>query len=192
MARRRHTVRPFLPVVGALVITAVAIGPVKLWTKRMAPSAYFDPHPELLFHDPTGTSTLWCKASTPCSYPSGHVVNTVVWYGVLAVLLAGLVSRPTILAIRSVVPAVVVFTTTYLSFHWLTDGIAGLLLGLFLNRVLIRVPWDAIPLGRLDRSGWGGPYFAAPPGEPQTPAQDQPLPPPPGAHPKRSARPRSS
>ena len=41
-----------------------------------------------------------------------------------------------------IAPPVIVFcTTVYLNFHWLTDSIAGLLLGVLLARLLVRVPW---------------------------------------------------
>jgi membrane-associated phospholipid phosphatase len=148
LTRRHHTVRPFLLVIGAFVITYVTIGPLKIWTDRLAASEKHDPHPELLFH-----------ASSGMSYPSGHVVNAIVWYGVLAALLTGVLRPGLVLAIRYAAPAILLFTTTYLSFHWLTDGLAAILLGLFLDRVLQRVPWDAIPLGRLERAGWAGPFY---------------------------------
>jgi hypothetical protein len=78
------------------------------------------------------------------SYPSGHVANALVWYGVIALLLGALVTVPprVHLAIRLVPPVIVFCTTTYLSFHWLTDSIAGLFLGLILTRLMARVPWD--------------------------------------------------
>ncbi|WP_238008779.1 phosphatase PAP2 family protein [Dactylosporangium sp. AC04546] len=151
MTRRRHTIRPFLLVVGAFALTYVTIGPLKLWTDRLAASEPTDPHPELLFHAEQGMS-----------YPSGHVVNAIVWYGVLAALLTGVLRPGLVLAIRYTVPLVLLFTTTYLSFHWLSDGLAAILLGLLLDRVLQRAPWDAVPLGRIDRAGWGAPFFAGP------------------------------
>ena len=58
-------------------------------------------------------------------------------------------------------PAIVLVTTTYLSFHWITDGLAAILLGLLLDRILRRVPWDAIPLGRLERRPAGSHVQAA-------------------------------
>jgi hypothetical protein len=152
MARARHTVRPFLLVVGAFVITYVTIGPLKLWTDRTAPSDHKVPNPELLFHYDPGLS-----------YPSGHVVNAIVWYGVLATLLTGVLGPRVVTAIRYTVPLVLVFTTTWLSFHWITDGLAALLLGLFLQRILQRIPWDAVPLGD---SAWTGPFY-----ETQAPAR---------------------
>ncbi|GAA0710502.1 phosphatase PAP2 family protein [Dactylosporangium roseum] len=152
MTRRRHTVRPFLPVIGAFALTYVTIGPLKVWTDRLAASNPDDPHPELLFH-----------AADGMSYPSGHVVNAIVWYGVLATLLTGVLRPGAVLAIRSAAPLILLFTTTYLSFHWLTDGLAAILLGLLLDRLLQRTPWDAVPLGdRLDRAGWAAPYFDPP------------------------------
>jgi membrane-associated phospholipid phosphatase len=136
---RGRTVRPFLPVIAAFVLTYLTIGPLKLWTDRAAASSHIQ-HPEWLFHDPTGLS-----------YPSGHVVNAIVWYGVLAYLLRGILSERQRLAVRYGAPAIVLLTTTYLSFHWITDGLAAILLGLVLDRILGRVPWDAIPLGKLER-----------------------------------------
>jgi membrane-associated phospholipid phosphatase len=50
--------------------------------------------------------------------------------------------------LRIAPPATVIVTTTYLGFHWLTDAAAGLLLGLLLDRVLGRIPWTDLPLGR--------------------------------------------
>jgi membrane-associated phospholipid phosphatase len=157
-ARRRHSVRPFLPVIGGFVVTYCTIGPLKIWTDRLAASNTVDPRPELLFHDPTGMS-----------YPSGHVVNAIVWYGVLALLLGSAVNATTRRILRYGAPAIVLFTTTYLSFHWITDGIAAILLGVLLDRLLQRVRWDSIPLGRrLTATGWAGPAALdrdEPPGE---------------------------
>jgi membrane-associated phospholipid phosphatase len=139
LAVRRRSVRPFLPVAGAFIITYLAIGPLKLWTDRAAASSHI-PHPEWLFHDPSGLS-----------YPSGHVVNAIVWYGVLAYLLRHVLTERQRLIVRYGAPALVLVTTTYLSYHWITDGLAAILLGLLLDRFLRRVPWEAIPLGRLER-----------------------------------------
>jgi membrane-associated phospholipid phosphatase len=148
-AVRGRTVRPFLPVIAAFGLTYLTIGPLKLWTDRAAASSHIQ-HPEWLFHDPTGLS-----------YPSGHVVNAIVWYGVLAYLLRGVLSERQRLAVRYGAPAIVLATTTYLSFHWITDGLAAILLGLLLDRVLRRVPWDAIPLGKLERPPAGAHVQAA-------------------------------
>jgi membrane-associated phospholipid phosphatase len=61
---------------------------------------------------------------------------------------------------------VIVFCTTiYTGFHWLTDSVAGALLGLVLARLIERVPWDSVPLPRL--RGWERPVGF-------TPASDRP------------------
>jgi len=77
-------------------------------------------------------------------YPGGHAANTVVWYGVLLALAIGLCyayGRPTPprwvrVTVRIVPPVVVLCTTTCLSYHWFTDGLAGLALGLTVDRAL--------------------------------------------------------
>jgi membrane-associated phospholipid phosphatase len=92
------------------------------------------------------------------SYPSGHVENALVWYGVIALLLGALVAvpPPVRVALRVIPPIIVFCTTTYLAFHWLTDSIAGLFLGLILTRLMARVPWDAVWLPPLP-NGWNRP-----------------------------------
>jgi len=47
-------------------------------------------------------------------------------------------------AVRVVPVVVVSVVTTYLGFHWLTDTVAGLLLGLFIVGLLNRVDWARI------------------------------------------------
>lgn len=167
LAVRLHSVRPLLPPVVAFVFSYFTIGPLKVWTARPAPSAsvkepYLPPEQTLpLFQD-----ELPLRFAQ--SYPSGHVANAILWYGVLALLLAPLlrsfgrtVPPRLVTVIRTVPPVVVLFTTTYLGWHWLTDSVAGLLLGLLLDRLLHRVPWDDVPLpGRL--RGWDRPFISYP------------------------------
>ena len=83
------------------------------------------------------------------------MANALVWYGVIAALagaLAGGLSPRTLILLRLVPPIVVFCTTTYLAFHWITDSIAGLFLGLVLTRLMARVPWETMPLPRLSRA----------------------------------------
>ncbi len=134
---RQRSIRPLLPVVVAFILTFFTIGPLKVATARAAPHY----GPVELFASPD-----------QLSYPSGHVGNSIVWYGVLALLLSSYLRPRLRTALRLVPPAVVCVVTTYLGFHWLTDTIAGLLIGLFLDRLMARVPWQRIPLPRrLDR-----------------------------------------
>ncbi|HEU4422146.1 MAG TPA: phosphatase PAP2 family protein [Pilimelia sp.] len=151
---RTRSVRPLLVIAATFVVTYVTIGPLKLLTDRGYPHAEHLPHPERLFSDPVGGT----------AYPSGHVANAVVWYGVIALLLAALLraygrrapGRAANWALRVLPVAVVFATTTYLGYHWLTDAVAGLLLGLLIDRMLRRAPWDTLPLP--DRlAGWRQP-----------------------------------
>ncbi|TDC77757.1 phosphatase PAP2 family protein [Micromonospora sp. KC606] len=163
LAVRLRSVRPVLPPVLAFALTTLTIGPLKVWTARPAPSAsvkepYLSPEQTL----PMFQHDLPVRFAQ--SYPSGHVANAIVWYGVIALLLVPLLrtvgrGMPPRLAtaIRVAPPLVVLFTTTYLGWHWLTDSVAGLLLGLLLDRLLRRVPWDGVPLpGRM--RAWGSPF----------------------------------
>jgi uncharacterized membrane protein YkvA (DUF1232 family)/membrane-associated phospholipid phosphatase len=146
---RTRSVRPLLLFLAAYGSTYLTLGGLKLWLDRAAPHNRHVPHPERLF-----TGGL--------SYPSGHVTNAIVWYGVLVMLLVALLPRGLPAgwrrALRVVPPVIVAGTTTYLGFHWLTDGAAGLLLGLALDRVLHGIRWDRLPLGRrLAARGWDAP-----------------------------------
>lgn len=140
---RRHSVRPVLPVAVAFLLTFGTLTPLKAWTDRAAPHATV-PHPERL-------------GSGGVSYPSGHLTNAIVWYGVLALLLAPWLPVLWRRVIRVAPPVVLCITTVYLGYHWVTDTVAGLLLGLVLGRIMDRIPWDRIPLGaRLRKAGWDG------------------------------------
>jgi membrane-associated phospholipid phosphatase len=145
LAWRRHSVRPVLPVAAAFVLTFGTLTPLKAWTDRAAPHAFALAHPERL-------------GSGGVSYPSGHLTNAVVWYGVLALLLAPWLPAALRWVVRVAPPAVLGVTTVYLGFHWLTDTLAGLAVGLVLDRIMRRIRWDGVPLGRFLRAaGWDGP-----------------------------------
>ena len=144
-AWRRRLLWPPLLFAAAFVLTAATIGPLKLWLDRAAPHSKL-PDKAVLFNSdaPAGEYLL--------GYPSGHVANALVWYFVIAVLADAVLAsfdRPPLsprarLALRLLPPAVVFVTTTYLAFHWITDSVAGLLLGLVLMRLLARVPWHTL------------------------------------------------
>jgi membrane-associated phospholipid phosphatase len=145
-ARRHRSIRPLLVFVAAFVLLYLTIGPLKIWFSRAAPHSTLADRVDLFNNLPPGEYGL--------SYPSGHVANALIWYGVIALLASTLVTLPprARLALRVLPPAIVFCTTTYLAFHWITDSVAGLFLGLVLTRLMARVRWDDIPLPRL--GGW--------------------------------------
>ena len=113
VAWRRRTLRPVLAVVAAFVLTVVTTESFKWIVDRPAP------------HAVTGGGV---------SYPSGHAVNSIVWYAVLCAFLA---PPPRLRAlIRWAPPVILVGTNVYLGFHWITDMVAGLLLGLLIETAL--------------------------------------------------------
>jgi membrane-associated phospholipid phosphatase len=149
---RRRSIRPFLVFAGAFVLLYLTIGPLKIWLDRAAP-AFTGPDKLILFNE-------YASGAKAVSYPSGHLANSLVWYGVIAVLVGALLraydrrplsTRGQVL-IRALPPAILFVTTIYTGFHWLTDSVAGLLLGLVLTRLMARVRWDRVPLPRL--GGW--------------------------------------
>ncbi|WP_436525833.1 phosphatase PAP2 family protein [Actinoplanes sp. HUAS TT8] len=149
---RTRSVRALFPFIAAYVVTYLTIGPMKLYFDRAAPS-YQGPFKVEMFNPVA--SGIYSR-----SYPSGHMGNSLVWYAVLGILIAALLGRALtrreFLAIR-VLPVTIVFATTvYTGFHWLTDSIAGLLLGLLLARLVERIPWNTIPL---PQRPWTGPAF---------------------------------
>jgi membrane-associated phospholipid phosphatase len=150
-AVRVRSIRPMLPVVVGFVSAYALIVALKMVGDRAAPHSPV-PDPVRIFHHPPG----W-------SYPSGHVANAVYLFGVLVVVVDVLRRgfgrtelRPAVRRLLRVgPPTIVIITTTYLGFHWLTDAAAGLLLGLLLDRALRRIPWADLPLGRRPTDhGW--------------------------------------
>jgi len=138
LARHRRAVWPVLTVVAAFLLAGIAIMPLKLWTDRAAPKSRLPDKVEIFNDLPPGEYDL--------SYPSGHLVNTIVWYAVLALLLAPWLRPVARRWLRTAPPVIVFCTTIYLNFHWLTDSVAGLLLGVVLGRILMRVPWEHLRL----------------------------------------------
>jgi membrane-associated phospholipid phosphatase len=154
LLRRTRSIRAAFPFVAAFVLTYITVGPLKIWADRAAPG-FEGPDKAVMFNP-------FADGVKAMSYPSGHMANSLAWYAVIALLTAALLGRPLRrwenLAIR-VVPVTIIFcTTVYTGFHWLTDSVAGLLLGLVLARIIDRIRWDAIPL---PRSRWSGPAFRA-------------------------------
>jgi hypothetical protein len=148
---RTRSVRAVFPFITAFVLTYITIGPLKIWAGRAAPRFDGPDKTEMFNPHASGAAAM--------SYPSGHMGNSLVWYGVIALLAAALLRRP--LTAREsflirFLPVVILFcTTVYTGFHWLTDSIVGVFLGLVLIHLIDRIRWDRIPLPSLN--GWNRP-----------------------------------
>jgi membrane-associated phospholipid phosphatase len=154
LVHRTRSARAALPFVAAYLVTYLTIGPMKLFFDRAAPS-YQGPYKTEMFNPvASGTDSR--------SFPSGHLGNSLVWYAVIAILAVALLRRALtrweVFAIRVLPVLIVLVTTVYTGFHWLTDSVAGLLLGVVLARILERIAWDRVPLPNL--RGWERPAFS--------------------------------
>ena len=95
------------------------------------------PAPPAPLHETDGPSVSELFTSigtaTANSFPSGHMMRTVIAYGLLAFVVRRLTSSPRVrtLAVAGAVAlcAVMAFDRLYLDVHWESDVIGGLLLG---------------------------------------------------------------
>jgi membrane-associated phospholipid phosphatase len=134
VAWRRRTWQPLLRFVSALALLTMTVYAFKYGVGRAAPP-------------------LHRVHAEGQSYPSGHAPNSVLMWG-LAAWLAAEYDLPARLrrcldAARYTAPGLTCLAMLLLDYHWLTDLVAGLAIGVLLLRVLHLV-FD----GRLGR--WGG------------------------------------
>jgi len=93
------------------------------------------PHPPTSLSEPDGPSiSQLLQSSGPMnSFPSGHMLRTVIVYGLLAFVIRRLSRSPRVraLAVAAAIAAIVVmaFDRLYLDVHWESDVIGALLLG---------------------------------------------------------------
>lgn len=143
-------IQPALYVFVAAALLAPTVLLLKAVTERGAPSSTLPPEQTAELFGPLPPGEY------DAGFPGGHAANTIVWYGVLLALVITLLHeygrgdppRAVRVAVRVVPPVIVISASTYLSFHWITDGLAGLALGLALDRVLAMLGpywWDTVP-----------------------------------------------
>jgi hypothetical protein len=140
LAVRRRTLVPLVRVVVALGLLTVVVYSFKWGTGRTAPA-----YPGSFFHRDGG------------SYPSGHVANAVLMWGVarwqaVEFGLPAAVQRATWL-LSVVGPVVAGVAMVALDFHWVTDAVVGLAVGLLLLGVVHAL--DALVLSRWVRARAG-------------------------------------
>ncbi|MCD0443750.1 phosphatase PAP2 family protein [Glycomyces sp. A-F 0318] len=142
LAWRGRSVRPLLAflaaygMAGAVLVLKYALPRVYPHWPRPEPGPYAEAAQAVLFTalEPSG------------AYPSGHVLNTIVWYGFI-VFLVGAHMRPWQRGLlRLAPPVIVILSTTYVAFHWFTDTPGGLLIGMVILRTVQRVSWDTMEL----------------------------------------------
>lgn len=120
---RTRNWKVLLPWLAAFALTYLTIGPVKIWSMRTSPNSEGPDAVE--FFNKFDTYTM--------GYPSGHVVNAIVWWAVIAILWRHI-------PFMRIAPPIIVFVTTiYLGHHWLTDNLAAVALGLLIDRLVRRV-----------------------------------------------------
>ena len=90
--------------------------------------------PQSLSHtDGPSVSELVSGPTAGNSFPSGHMLRTVIVYGLLAFVIRRLSPSPALrmlaLAVAIVIVVVVAFDRLYLDVHWESDVVGGLLLG---------------------------------------------------------------
>lgn len=125
LAWRRRTVRPVVLLAVALALVGVAVTVAKRAVGRSMPATD-------VLHGTAGQT-----------FPSGHVPTAVVLWGLLAWLAAEYqlprrLTRP-LGVLRWLAPALVFVAMVLLDYHWLTDVVAGLALGIVLLRVVPEV-----------------------------------------------------
>ncbi len=143
LAWRRRTVLPLVRVLVALALLTIAVYALKHGTGRTAPA-----FPGSFFFTPDGAS-----------FPSGHVANAVLMWGVARWLAAeyGLPVRvqQAFRLLHVLGPLATAVAMVSLDFHWVTDAVVGAAVGVLLLGVVHTL--DALVLSRWVRAQAGRP-----------------------------------
>jgi undecaprenyl-diphosphatase len=84
---------------------------------------------KVLVHRPRPPVAQSLVTPTGWSFPSGHAVNAAAAYGLLASLVARTGRIPGVWLATALIVAIVAYTRLYLGVHWLSDVVAGIVLG---------------------------------------------------------------
>ncbi len=121
-AWRARSARPVVMLLTALVVLNLSVGVVKTATARLGPLYGPDVH------------AIFSKSGN--IFPSGHVSNAVVLYGILAMI--AVKYRRTAAVAAVAVSLSVGLGTVYLDTHWFSDVLGGWAAG---SLVLLAMPW---------------------------------------------------
>lgn len=121
-AWRERSPRPVVMLATALVVLNLSVGVVKVATARLGPLRTAHVH------------AVFVQGGN--IFPSGHVSNAVVLYGLLAWITVKY--RKTAIAAAVFISLTVGLSTIYLNTHWLSDVVGGWAAG---GLVLLALPW---------------------------------------------------
>ncbi len=90
-------------------------------------------------------TTAATKAARPESYPSGHLANAILVWGVVTWCAlraqAPIVLSRALRIVRAVAPAAVIISMTVLDYHWISDFIGGACVGILLLPLVLLPVW---------------------------------------------------
>lgn len=152
-AYRRRSAYPVILLGTALLVLNISVGIVKISVGRVGP--FFQPDAFRIFDGGN-------------IYPSGHVSNAVVLFGILAMMSMNHKRLMTWVAV--IVAVTVGMATVYLQTHWLTDVIAGWLAGSLVLLVLPSIVPRLEVLGHHAIGRWL--HLTPPDGAPDSAAAD--------------------
>jgi membrane-associated phospholipid phosphatase len=122
VAKRDRSPRPLVLLGTSLVLLNVSVGIVKYAIRRVGPLSTSNTH------------DLFASGGT--IYPSGHVSNAVVLYGLVAWI--AVKYRKTLIALAVFLSVTVGLGTVYKNTHWFSDVVGGWFAG---GLVLLALPW---------------------------------------------------
>lgn len=131
-AWRRRSTTPIVTLVTALVLLNVSVGIVKYAVGRLGPRDHVADH-RVSAHDVFAGGNI---------YPSGHVSNAVVLYGLIVIVAVN--HRKLLAWIAAGLSLAIGLGTVFLDTHWFSDVLGGWLAGVL---VLIALPW-AMPVSQ--------------------------------------------
>jgi membrane-associated phospholipid phosphatase len=133
-AHRMRSARPLVMLVVALLLLNISVGAVKLLSGRIGP------------HESADVHNVFNGGNI---YPSGHVSNAVVLYGLVAWI--SLRHRKLFVAAAIWIALSVGAGTVAINTHWFSDIVGGWFAG---GLVLLALPWFVPPAERVVEAGY--------------------------------------